>query len=384
MTSVRTGPRSIRATLAFQLAKRLYAQPVVSDTPKSQSFFALRYGTFRKFHNYWLASSDYRRRRTRLKGYPYAIRVDPISVCNLRCPLCPTGIGELKRPTKPMLIDTFSQVLDELGPFAFLAHLWVWGEPLLHKELWRMVALAEERGVGTEVSTNLSVVLSDRQIDELVVAGLSWLIVSVDGTSPESYNLYRRGGNFPLVLSNMRRIVERKKALGSLTPFVEWQFVPLRHNESEMGEAERLAREIGVDGLRFKPARLDKTQELTVSGQVPERLREQWAARDPRLHHQLDATHESFHDFHCPFLWGHVTIHPNAAIAPCCETYKTSHDFGRFGEQNFSEVWNGPTYTEARRIALGRDLAPNDQRFACHDCRVFKKPDLPRQSLGGL
>jgi hypothetical protein len=66
---------------------------------------------------------------------------------------------------------------------------------------------------------------------KLITAGLTWLIVSADAATPATYETYRRGGNFELVVANVRRFAARRRALGTRTPFLEWQFVPLRHTK---------------------------------------------------------------------------------------------------------------------------------------------------------
>jgi hypothetical protein len=200
--------------------------------------------------------------------------------------------------------------------------------------------------------------------------------VSCDAARAETYKQYRVGGDFELVISNLRRIVQRKRALDSLTPFVEWQFVPLRHNEHEMKAVQALARSVGVDGLRFKPARLDKTRELTFRGTIPPDLLK-WAPSRPELSHRIEDGAEAFDDNHCPFLWRSLTIHFDGAIAPCCETYKVKDDFAHL-DDDFLQVWNGPTYREARRVALGIDLTADDARFPCYGCKVFRKPHRSR------
>jgi MoaA/NifB/PqqE/SkfB family radical SAM enzyme len=355
-----------------------YTKPIVGDTPRNGWLLACSHGTWRKFLNYWRVRRDYRGRRTHVSGRPYAIRVDPITACNLRCPLCPTGAGETDRRREVMSPELFARVLDDFGQHALIVHFWIWGEPLLNARLAELVRLARQRGIATEVSTHLSVRLSEAQIDALITAGLSWLIVSADAATADTYSQYRRGGDFDLVVGNLRRIVERRRALGSRTPFLEWQFVPLRHNEREMAAAAALARSVGVDGMRYKPARVDKIANLTFAGDVPAALIEQWMPADGRLAHVLPPG-GAFHERHCPFLWGTVTVHPDGGIAPCCETSSRRHDLAQLADASGPQFWNSPAYVTARTVALGRDttLAPG---LACHGCKVFSKPERPAVS----
>lgn len=364
----------MRTPLAVKIARRAYRVPVVDDRPRSEGYFLARYGTWIKWRNFMRVRSEWRAQRTRLAARPYIVRVEPTSACNLRCPLCPTGLRELDRRNANLTPETLERILQRCGEHALFVVLWMWGEPLLNKRLPELAAVCHRNGVGSEVSTHLSVQLTPDRIDALVRSGLDWLIVSNDATTPETYSKYRVGGDFGLVMDNLRAIVERRKALGSATPFIEWQFVPLRHNESEMAGVAELARRTGVDGVRFKPARLDKVGNRTFIGTVPVQLEQQWAPSDPALGHRLSPRHGAYHDFHCPFLWSSVSIYADGAMAPCCETTSARHDLANVFEADFAAIWNGESYARARRVALGRIEAPGDEATACHGCKVFHKP----------
>ncbi len=364
----------MRARLAALLTRRLYRKPVVGDVPRSKLYFLLTYGTWAKVANYLRVRRDFREMRTQVASSPYVIRAEPISGCNLHCPLCPTGTGEIDRDGGAMSPEALDDILGRCGRLALYTVLWIWGEPLLNKRLAELVRVCRRRGIGTEVSSNLSLPLGRERIDELIRSGLDWLIVSNDAATASTYGQYRVGGNFDLVLKNTRAFVERKRALGSATPFIEWQFVPLRHNEHEMKDAARLAREIGVDGIRFKPARLDKTRGLTFRGLVPDDMARKWTPQDPRLVHVLTDERKSYVDQHCAFLWVSVSVYRDGAIAPCCETTSRRDDLGNVFRQEFEAIWNGPAYVTARRVALGLAQGPAEEAMACHGCKVFRKP----------
>jgi MoaA/NifB/PqqE/SkfB family radical SAM enzyme len=301
-----------------------------------------------------------------------------VSACNLHCPLCPTGANEFDRPRNVMPESVYRSILDELGEYLFYVRMYIWGEPLLNKNLWQLVALSEERGIGTEISTNLSVPLTDARIDQLIGAGLSWMIVSVDAASKEVYSIYRRGGDFDLVLANTRRIVERKRLLGAKTPYLEWQFIPMRHNEHELEDVVRLGREIGIDGVRYKPLRLDKIEERGASGSGMRSLIERWQPANARLSHIDRDAASGYHDFHCPFLWGHATVHADGGIAPCCETHLPKHDGGHLHEGSFMAQWNNDAFQRMRRVALGQIVDDKDRATPCMTCKVFAKPSVSR------
>ena len=53
--------------------------------------------TIKKIENYKLAMKEKSLKKTKLESRPYRIIIDPMNVCNLGCPLCPTGLKKSER-----------------------------------------------------------------------------------------------------------------------------------------------------------------------------------------------------------------------------------------------------------------------------------------------
>ena len=84
-----------------------------------------------------------------------------------------------------------------------------WGESLLNKQVFEMIAYAQSRNVGTNLSTNFSETTST-DIEGLLDSGLEYLVVSLDGTSAESYATYRIRGRFDNVVANLCELLRRR------------------------------------------------------------------------------------------------------------------------------------------------------------------------------
>jgi MoaA/NifB/PqqE/SkfB family radical SAM enzyme len=105
------------------------------------------------------------RRRTRLRSRPLKLTVEPMNTCNLACPACFTGDGQVSRPRKSMPLDVYQRLLDELGDTLWQIEFCNWGEPLLNKQIHTMIRAATDRGIGTIVSTNFSFPFDDRRAE---------------------------------------------------------------------------------------------------------------------------------------------------------------------------------------------------------------------------
>jgi MoaA/NifB/PqqE/SkfB family radical SAM enzyme len=107
------------------------------------------------------------------------------------------------------------------------------GEPFLNPDFLTMVQYAVSKKIYTATSTNAHY-LTDAVAKRTVESGLDRLIISIDGTTQETYQQYRVGGRLDKVLQGAANIVKWKKELKSKTPFVVFQFLVVRHNEHQV------------------------------------------------------------------------------------------------------------------------------------------------------
>src|ERR1700761_780715 len=188
-------------------------------------------------------------------GYPVSISFEPTTPCNLRCPECPSGLRAFTRPTGMLENSFFRQTIDQLSKELLYLIFYFQGEPYLNPGFLDMVAYAHSKGIYTATSTNAHY-LNDKNAKRTVESGLDRLIISIDGTTQEVYEQYRVGGKLEKVLEGARNIVKWKKELKSKKPFVFFQFLVVRPNEHQIEDIKRLAKEIGVDQVRFKTAQV--------------------------------------------------------------------------------------------------------------------------------
>ncbi len=168
------------------------------------------------------------------------VYVEPTTACNLNCPICVRRSWSEPGGTMDMAI--YRRLVDGLRGMPSLRTMAFWGlgEPLLHPDIVEMVALAKELGAKTELITNG--LLLDREMAEgLVMAGLDTLVVSVDGTSPESYADIRSGADLGMVQKNVEGLHAARRANRRDNPEIGLEFVVTRRNVSELPNLRRLA-----------------------------------------------------------------------------------------------------------------------------------------------
>ena len=276
-------------------------------------------------------------------GLPVSISFEPTTSCNLRCPECPSGLRQFTRPRGMLKKDFFTKTIDEIYKDILYLIFYFQGEPYLNKNFLEMVSYAHKKGLYTATSTNAHF-LTDEMAKKTVESGLDRLIISLDGTTQEVYQQYRREGNVEKVIEGARNIVKWKKELKSKTPFVFFQFLVVRPNEHQVEDVKRLAKEVGVDEVRFKTAQI-YDYENDPNHLIP--INEKFS-RYKKNKEGKQIAKNKLHN-HCSKLWEANVITWDGMVVPCCFDKDATHRLGDLKTQSFKEIWQNKNYKQFRK-----------------------------------
>lgn len=282
-------------------------------------------------------------------GLPISISFEPTTACNLRCPECPSGLRAFTRETGNLKEDFFRKTIDELHRRLMVLIFYFQGEPYINPKFLEMVHYAHKKGIYTITSTN-GHFLNDENARKTVESGLDRLVISVDGTSQDTYEQYRVGGQLDNVLQGARNMVKWKKKLGARHPHIIFQFLVVRHNEHQIPDIFRLAKEIGVDEVKLKSAQVYDYKH--GNDLIPVNLRYSRYRPNP------DGTWSVKHALanHCWKLWHACVITWDGLVVPCCFDKDATHRLGNLRTESFRTLWKGQAYHQFReRILKGRD-----------------------------
>ena len=282
-------------------------------------------------------------------GYPISISFEPTTSCNLRCPECPSGLRAFTRPTGMLQKDFFTQTIDDIHKHLLYLIFYFQGEPYLNRDFLSMVKYASGKGIYTATSTNAHY-LTDEIAKETVESGLDRLIISIDGTTQEVYKQYRRGGNINKVIEGAKNIVKWKKKLKSKTPFVFFQFLVVKPNEHQVDEIKILAKQIGVDEVRFKTAQV-YDYKSDPNDLIPLNTKFSRYKKDEQGNY---ITKNKLAN-RCWKLWHANVITWDGLVVPCCFDKDAMHRLGNLQMQTFKEIWSNDNYKQFRReLMTGR------------------------------
>lgn len=280
-----------------------------------------------------------------ISGLPISISVEPTTSCNLRCPECPSGLRSFTRPTGMLQQDMFKKTIDQLKDTLTYLTFYFQGEPYLHPQFLDMVMHASSRGIYTATSTNAHY-LKDEIARQTVESGLDRLIISIDGTSQDTYESYRVGGDLSKVIEGTKSIIEWKKKLKSRTPHVIFQFLVVRPNEHQIPEVYALADQLGVNQVVLKTAQIYEYEK--GSDLIP--LQEKYS-RYRKVDDGSFAIKNSLDD-HCWKMWHSCVITWDGKVVPCCFDKDAHFVLGNLSEQSFKEIWFGEQYNVFRKSLL--------------------------------
>jgi radical SAM protein with 4Fe4S-binding SPASM domain len=290
-------------------------------------------------------------------GLPFNISIEPTTNCNLGCPECPSGLKSFTRPTGNMTGEFYERLLNEIGGELIYLYFYFQGEPYMHNGFLDMVKQASDRGIYTVTSTNAHF-LTERKAIETVESGLDRILISIDGATQATYQQYRVGGKLDKVIEGAKNLVAARRKLKSKTPHIAFQFLVVRPNEHEIEAIKTLAREVGVDEVKFKTAQVyDFENGNQLIPTLPQYSR----------YKQTDDGHYRIKNAllnHCWKLWHSCVITWDGRVVPCCFDKDARHQLGDLRFSDFNKIWTGQKY-QAFRTSVIQSRATID---ICTNC----------------
>ncbi len=284
-------------------------------------------------------------------GKPITFSIEPTNRCNLKCPECPSGLGELTRNLGLLSIDNFKLIINQIKDTCFYIQLFFQGEPYINKHLSEMITYARENKVYTSISTN-GLLLSDTKIVEILKNPPDKLIFSIDGLDEESYQKYRVGGKFADAEKALKTLITKRNDKKQKLPFVELQFIAMKQNENQISDVFEFGNKLGVNKVVIKTMQLSSYENALEF--MPENKKySRYFIENNQLKIKSKLKNECF------ALWRTSVITWDGDVAVCCFDKDASFNLGNVFKTNFNEIWTNENYTNFRkRILSNRRSVP--------------------------
>jgi len=290
-------------------------------------------------------------------GLPFSMSIEPTTSCNLRCPECPSGLRSFTRPTGMLEGVQFKKIIDEVHEKLMYLTFYFQGEPYLNPNFFELIKYASNKNIYTATSTNAHY-LTPENATKTIASGLDRLIISIDGTTQDVYEQYRIGGSLEKVLEGTRNIVAARKKQKSKTPHIIFQFLVVKPNEHQISDIKGLAKEYGVDDVKFKTAQVYEFE--NGNPLIPD------IDKYSRYAQQKDGTYKLKNalENQCWKMWHSCVVTWDGKVVPCCFDKDASHPMGDLNQMSFESIWKGRNYKSFReKVLLSRD-----QIDICKNC----------------
>jgi radical SAM protein with 4Fe4S-binding SPASM domain len=275
-------------------------------------------------------------------GSPIAASIEPTTACNLKCPQCPSGLRQFTRPTGNLKKSTNEQILDGLGKNLQFINYYFQGEPFINPNFIDLVLAARKRNIYVLTSTNAHFIDAETST-KIISSGLNELVISIDGTTQETYQSYRKEGELSKVIAGTKNLIHAKKEANSSLPIITFQFLVSKQNEHQIQEAEELSQELGVDRINFKTIQIyDYENGNDLIPQNPT------YSRYKKLD---DGSYELKNKFRnsCWRMWSSCVVTWDGSVVPCCFDKDAKHKMGDLTTSAFRSIWKSHLYQNFRK-----------------------------------
>ncbi len=308
----------------------------------------------------------YRKRAIALDYAPLRLWIEVTNRCNLQCVICPnserTAFGDME-------FSLFKKIIDEVSPIVHEVKLFLGGEPLLHPEIFAMIAYAHNHGVLTEIHTNGTLLDQDRSRG-ILDSGLDVLSISFDGVDKDTYESIRINADFDQVIRNMNiflRMKEKKKN----DPYTIIQCILQPDQIHSKRSLKKQIKEFKkrFDGLPVNEFKFIKAHNF--GGRLVDK-----ETCQPR--YEI----EKF-DYHpCGDIYHALSITWNGKVVPCCTDFFEQYVLGDAKTEKISDIWHSKKTESLREKLVHGDIQDIE---LCRNCeKLYQKPvlGLPRNMVG--
>ena len=326
------------------------------------------------------------RRSMQAGADPVCLYLETTNRCNLLCTTCPRTYEDLEPPAD-MSWGLFTRIVDQFPNISRVVLHGI-GEPMMVKELPRMVRYLKDRGTYVLFNTN-GTLLRPKKGRELIDAGLDELRVSLDAAEARAFKQVRGRDWFERIVRNVRDFVELKRRLGTPHPRLSLWLTGLRETLEQLPAFVRLAADVGVpevhlqrlvhfpegQGLArassslFETLRTEEAQYLEEAQDVARQLNiafDASGAGEPEASLKRVEGGQPWSICRRPWTLMYFTAHGRAipcCIAPFSMRGYDSFTLGDASQESLREIWNGVGYQTFRRSLLS-DAPPS----ACAGC----------------
>ena len=278
----------------------------------------------------------------KIDNYPPYLQIEPTSICNYRCVFCYQTDNVFNKKSNNfmghMSFDLFKEVIDQAENNIEFISLASRGEPLMCKDIEKMLLYTQGKFLNLKINTNASL-LTESKAHAILQSGVKTLCFSADAADKASYEKLRVNGKLDRILKNIEnfnKIKETKYPNSRIITRVSG--VKVNNNQN-------------IDDMQNFWGKL--VQQVAFVNYVPwENIYDSKKTDVPTP---------------CSDLWRRMFVWWDGEINPCDVDYKSNLSLGKLFDSSIADIWNSQKYNILRENHLNnkrKNVEP------CNRCNV--------------
>jgi len=264
--------------------------------------------------------------------------------------------GKIGHMSDRIFGHVYEELMDHRGQCR-LIWLHLGGESLLDPQFVKRVNLLAETGADTLVSTNVTP-LTEELTRKILHSRLHRLILSIDGTTKETYESLRVGADFADVMGKVDRLLDMVRAMEAKDqehPIIWLQCLRMDDTEAEVEAFVRKYSDSEDSPQKYQPLR------GIEGGKVFLKMHESFASQVESRGYGWDEASggKKGRRFTCRKPFKRATILSDGGVSICCYDIQGRCIVGSLENNSINGVWHSKPMQEIRR---GFDEAQKQKR----------------------
>lgn len=280
-------------------------------------------------------------------GQPIVFSIEPSAVCQLSCPECICGQGKLIRKCSFIDVLAFEKIINQIKRKSSIVNLFFQGEPFLHPQIIELIKITKNAGLVTVISSNAQMI-DEKMAINIVLSGLDMLIVSMDGASQDTYEKYRKLGDFNKLQTAMSALNDSKIQLNSNISLIA-QCLVTKDTEHEI---EKLRNWSLKNGFAFILKSIQVYNKENINEFLPKNKKyNRYTSKKGRAKS-------------CIRLWTHILVLTDGRVVPCCMDKNAEFAI----DSAFDSTIQKLIKNEKRKLFMSKVLKNKNKVELCKNC----------------
>ena len=251
-----------------------------------------------------------------VNDFPLQLDFELNSTCQMSCAFCLHGSTQVEKSY--LSFEQYKNVIKQGAEYGLCSvKLNYINEPLMLDRLPEYIRYAKAHGVLNVYFATNGLLLDKERSMQLIEAGTSKIMISIDAATKETYQAMRSNSGFDRIVANIKNFIALRDSMALRWPLVRVNFVQTPKNIHEIGQFIQQWRGV-ADAIGFQ-------RQVQLPGQDDDML-------------PSTCYHED--DFRCSFPYKLMTIDSNGDILPCCTFSGKPMAIGHVDTMTIKAAWD--------------------------------------------